>query len=103
MNIVDFCFCTVCTKCVNVAVLYNLYALKRKPWLRSNSDSKSFYCAIAVHTVQQQYSGVQGGEQGDGPGHPRQGDIQGVKLQKVKGCNLMIFYIVRLLTHPAWI
>ena len=47
-------------------------------------------------------SGVQrGGERGDGPGHPRQGDIQRVKLQKCKCC--MIFPIVRLLIHAAWI
>jgi len=31
------------TKCVNMAVLYVLYTLKLKLWLRSNSVSKSFY------------------------------------------------------------
>jgi len=30
---------------------------------------------------------AEGGERGDGPGHPRQGGIQRVKLQKVKCCN----------------
>jgi len=49
-------------------------------------------------------SGVQrGGERGDGPGHPRQGGIQRVKLQKIKCCNWMIFSIANLLIHAALI
>jgi len=43
-----------------------------------------------------------GEKRGDGPGHPRQGGIQRVKLQKCKCCNLIIFPIVRLLTHATW-
>ena len=44
-----------------------------------------------------------GGERGTGPGHPRQGGIQRVKLKKIKCCNEMIFPVVSLLTHAEWI
>jgi len=33
MNIVDF-LCSFASECVNMVVIYNLYALKLKPWLR---------------------------------------------------------------------
>ena len=43
-------------------------------------------------------SGVQrGSERGDGPGHPMS------EVTKFKFCNQMIFPILRLLTHSAWI
>jgi len=45
----------------------------------------------------------EGSERGDDPGLPSQGSIQKVKLQKLKCYNQMIFRIVKLLTHPAWI
>jgi len=35
-----FVFVQFKTKCVNIAVIYILYALKLKPWLRSKSVSK---------------------------------------------------------------
>jgi len=44
-----------------------------------------------------------GGERGAGPGHPKPGGIQRVKLQNVKCCNWMIFPIVSLLIHTVWI
>jgi len=31
--------------------------------------------------------GAEGGERGDSPAHPKQGDIQRVKLQKFKRCR----------------
>jgi len=46
---------------------------------------------------------AEGGERGSGLGHPRQGGIQKVKLQKFKCCNSMIFSIVSLLIYAAWI
>jgi len=45
---------------------------------------------------------AEGGEaNGRRHGHPRQGGIQRVKLQKLKCCDQMIFPIVRLLIHAA--
>jgi len=35
-------FCSFANKCVNMAEMYILYALKLKPWLRSNSASVFF-------------------------------------------------------------
>jgi len=42
------------------------------------------------------------GERGAVPGHPRQGGIPRVKLQKFKCCNLMSFPIGSLLIHAEW-
>jgi len=41
------------------------------------------------------FSGVQrgGGERGDGPGHPRQGGIQRVKLQNLNAVTRLLFLL----------
>jgi len=44
-----------------------------------------------------------GGKYGDGPGQPRHRGIQRVKLQKLESCIQILFCIVSLLTHAAWI
>jgi len=50
-------------------------------------------CAMALSSFDLQFTvGAaacrgKGGERGAGPGHPRQGGIQRVKLQKFKCCN----------------
>ena len=44
-----------------------------------------------------------GGKYGDGPGKPRQRGSQSVKLQKLESCIQILFCIVSLLTHAAWI
>jgi len=54
------------------------------------ADSVREYIAQAVACRE-------GVERGAGPG------IQRVKLQKLKCCNEMVFHIVSLLTHAAWI
>jgi len=62
--------------------------------------------AEKTHMVSEAYKQwrAKGGERrGDGPGHPRQGGNQRVKLQKFKCCNKMIFSILSLLIRAAWI
>jgi len=56
MKTVDFCFlCSFKNKCFNMAVIYVLYALKLKLWLRSNPISKYFILRNeAIDTVKQQ-------------------------------------------------
>ena len=43
------------------------------------------------------------GERGAGPGQPKSGGHPKVNLHKLKYCNYMIFPIVSLLIHAAWI
>jgi len=96
--------CTRCYGLVNNCVKKVPVLLWFYPPIIKRSVSVFYQCALYGQCVLVPHGQWRAeGGRGAGPGHPRQGGIQRVKLQKWKCCHSMIFRIVMLPTHAGWI